>query len=317
MAITKDNVLELLKDGRLKSIRFSVGQINVNPGEYDRVRDLVELEAIHIGKTSGKVALYYPQKNTLALPNKDFSQIPVRCNVLHECTHIISDYNQVSMRRLEDEVAAYLAQITYQRMLAPNWEVDGLREPTNNMMRYAFELIDNYSLGKPKGNGASISTNDIRSMANLIHAMPDYAEYGNDEMLAADGVDVDDEHIEAFFAREATRSAESSMSRDMREDAERQMIAGMKYSNTAKESYPLIDSDMITFSNRFARGDVKERTAVFRRVFEIFLSADQRVVTNYYPRLSTLNQKDLVSVRFFAVFNTDQRALLLRAMKER
>src|SRR6266481_3549050 len=122
MPITRKDVLDVLGDSRLRNIRFFVGPINVNSDEYDRVSDYIEFDAIHVKPGSGTLSHYYPEIDTLVTRDGDPSDIRVRTNLLHECTHMITDINQYDVGRLVDETAAYLAQLAYAFILMPSME---------------------------------------------------------------------------------------------------------------------------------------------------------------------------------------------------
>jgi hypothetical protein len=59
MPITKEDVLQVLADPRLHFIRFSVGPIQVNSVEYDKVSDYIEAGAIDVvpGKKTFSIGL--------------------------------------------------------------------------------------------------------------------------------------------------------------------------------------------------------------------------------------------------------------------
>ena len=59
MAIGKDEVVDVLSDFRLRSIRFSAGAINVNVEEYDRLADSVFRR--HHDRADKGVSMYAPQ----------------------------------------------------------------------------------------------------------------------------------------------------------------------------------------------------------------------------------------------------------------
>ena len=52
MPISPDDVVEVLSDMRLRSIRFSAGPIQVNVDEYDQVADFIESGAISLKQAS-------------------------------------------------------------------------------------------------------------------------------------------------------------------------------------------------------------------------------------------------------------------------
>src|SRR5262245_30689632 len=121
MPITKTEVLEVLSDGRLHQMRFSVGPIIIDRYAYSQVHDMVAAGAIKVKPGKEEYSLYIPKANVFKSADREPPLTTViKTNILHECTHIISDYAQASVTRLTDEVAAYLAQITYHLLLDPN-----------------------------------------------------------------------------------------------------------------------------------------------------------------------------------------------------
>ena len=97
MAIGKDEVVDVLSDFRLRSIRFSAGAINVNVEEYDRVADFVEFRR-HQDKATKGVSMYDPPSDTLYLKDGDSrNDFSVRSGILHECTHVVSDINKADV----------------------------------------------------------------------------------------------------------------------------------------------------------------------------------------------------------------------------
>src|SRR5690349_5801549 len=110
MSITKTDVLQVLDDPMLHGIRFSVGPIQVNSVEYDKVSDYIDSGAIEVVPTTKSYSMYRPQEDTLYTrdgnPPLDEQR---RSNLLHECTHVIVDINKCDVTRLTNEAAAYLA----------------------------------------------------------------------------------------------------------------------------------------------------------------------------------------------------------------
>ena len=92
MPITKDDVIQVLGDPRLHFIRFTVGPIQVNSGEYDKTSDYIQAGAIEVVPGKKTYSKYFPQINTLVTrdSNPPLNE-NVRTNLLHECTHIISE----------------------------------------------------------------------------------------------------------------------------------------------------------------------------------------------------------------------------------
>jgi hypothetical protein len=119
--ITKEDVLQVLGDPKLHSIRFSVGPIQVNSVEYDKVSDYIEAGAIDVAPGKASYSKYIPQKDTLVtrIGNPPLNE-DARTNLLHECTHAIADINECDVTRLTDEAAAYLAQVA-RKSDPPSW----------------------------------------------------------------------------------------------------------------------------------------------------------------------------------------------------
>jgi hypothetical protein len=209
MAIGKEEVVEVLSDFRIRSIRFSAGPINVNFDEYGRVSDFVDSGAIKIKptKTGNK---YFPQINTLHLRDGDArNDLSLRTGIFHECTHIVSDINRVKVSRLHDEAAAYLAQYSFLKLLDPTTEAPPIRGiPANDLMRVSLGFVDKYGIGQPNGFGAVISASDIDVLGQLVQRDPEYSIIKDHEMLAADGVKLDKDQADAHALNMAARQAD-------------------------------------------------------------------------------------------------------------
>jgi hypothetical protein len=158
-------------------MRFSVGPININASEFGNVADYIEAGAIKVKPGKETYSLYIAQDNTLRTRKGDPPlDLNARTNLLHECTHAITDIHQLRVTRLTDEAAAYLAQITYLMILAPVTPKPpiGRGLPINNMMSLGMDLVAKYHLNEATGQGAMIAQSDISSLAQAIHAIPDY-----------------------------------------------------------------------------------------------------------------------------------------------
>ena len=206
MPITKEDVLQVLDDPKLHSIRFSVGPIQVNSVEYDKVSDYIEADAIDVVPGKTKVSKYIPQRDTLITRNGSPPlDENVRSNLLHECTHAISDINKCDVTRLTDEAAAYIAQLTYALLLRPSLPEPPIGLPEDNMMRQCMHLVNKYELGSPAGYGAMIDQRDVADLARLVYAIPDYHDIDPDAKLAANGVALSGEQSEEFYRRRVQR----------------------------------------------------------------------------------------------------------------
>lgn len=314
MPITKADVLEVLGDLRLRNIRFVVGPIPINSSEYDKVSDYINSGAITVEPGKKSYSLYFPQINTLRTSKGDPPlDLNTRTNLLHECTHIISDINKVKVTRMVDEAAAYLAQFAYLLLLDSSTSEPPIGLPINNMMRQGMQLVKKYHLGKPAGHGAVISSSDISSLAQSINAIPDYREIDGKEMLAADGVALSKKQAEEFFRLQLSRLSTQFLDELMAKDID-QMLT-MRSSTVAYENYVTGDSELLTLFNSFRRGATLQKKAALQKLIHIFMTIDQRSATGLLQRLSTTKRGDAVSENFQSGFPPSEKSALLSALK--
>src|SRR5215510_7800206 len=120
MPIDKDEVLRVLRDGDLSKISFSVGAITVDAEGYRNVAAYIEAKDIKVVPGTEALAFYDGHSNTITTSAGN-PQLDVggSAQLLHECTHAIVDIDRLDVLRLDDEVAAYLAQLTYMRLKPP------------------------------------------------------------------------------------------------------------------------------------------------------------------------------------------------------
>jgi hypothetical protein len=314
MPITKEDVLRVLDDPRLHSIRFSVGPIQVNSVEYDKVSDYIESDAIGIVPGKGTTSIYYPQKDTLVTREGTAPlNENVRSNLLHECTHIISDINKYDVTRLTDEAAAYIAQIAYLLILVPSLEEPPLGPPLNNMMRQAMRLVNSYQLGSPGGYGAMIDQGDIADLARAVYAIPDYHDINPEEKLAANGVSLNDDQAEEFYRRQLQRFVARDASERSREEESQRLspkVQGVSY-----ENYVTSDNELLTLFDSYRRGGDPQKRTALQKLQRIFLTVDQRTAVQLLQRLSALRKNDIVSERFQSALPAAERATLLAALR--
>jgi hypothetical protein len=314
MPITKEDVLQVLRDPKLHSIRFSVGPIQVNSVEYDKVSDYIESGGIDVVPGKGNVSRYIPQKDTLI--TRDSSpplNENVRSNLLHECTHAIADINKCDVTRLTDEAAAYIAQITYLLLLMPSLPEPPIGPPLNNMMRQAMRLVNSYELGSPAGYGAIINQRDIADLARAVYAIPDYHDINPEEKLAADGVELSDKQAEKFYQRQMQRF----MSRDAndRMNEEESQRLSMKVQGVSYENYVTSDNELQTLFDSYRRGGDAQKKTALQKLLRIFLTTDQRTAVQLLQRLSAPRKTDIVSERFQSGLPASERATLLAALR--
>ena len=307
MPITKEDVLQVLDDPKLHSIRFSVGPIQVNSVEYDKVSDYIESGAIEVVPGKAKYSKYIPQKDTLVTRNGNPPlDENVRSNLLHECTHAISDINKYDVTRLTDEAAAYIAQLTYALLLRPSLPEPPIGLPLDNMMRQSMHLVNKYELGSPGGYGAMIDQRDVADLARAVYAIPDYHDIDPDAKLAANGVALSDKQSEEFYRRQVQRLMNQDTSGT---------DASTKAQYASYEDYVTSDNELLTLFDSYRRGvDAQKKTAL-QKLLRIFLTIDNRAAQQLLQRLSAPRKTDIVSERFQSGLPASERMTLLAALR--
>ena len=307
MPITKEDVLQVLDDPKLHSIRFSVGPIQVNSVEYDKVSDYIESDAIEVVPGKAKLSKYIPQRDTLItrIGNPPLDE-NVRSNLLHECTHAISDINKCDVTRLTDEAAAYIAQLTYALLLKPSLPEPPIGLPLDNMMRQCMHLVNRYELGSPAGYGAMIDQGDVADLARLVYAIPDYHDIDPDAKLTANGVALSDKQSEEFYRRQVQRL----MNQDTSETD-----ASLKAQYASYEDYVTSDNELLTLFDSYRRGADAQKKTALQKLLRIFLTIDNRAAQQLLQRLSTPRKTDIVSERFQSGLPASERMTLLAALR--
>ena len=120
MTIGKQDVLDTLNQPAVKRFKFTVGSLTVSPQGYADVCQAVSDGDIDVKPGGGSDAAYDSRLNTIFTQNGNPPlNVADRAQLLHECTHAIFDaYGWVANLR-EDEVAAYLAQLTFMFIVNP------------------------------------------------------------------------------------------------------------------------------------------------------------------------------------------------------
>ena len=315
MPITKTDVLQVLDDPMLHGIRFSVGPIQVNSVEYDKVSDYIEAGAIDVVPAKETYSKYRPQEDTLYTrdgnPPLDEQK---RSNLLHECTHIITDINKCEVTRLTDEAAAYLAQLTYFMILTGfSEDQPPIGSPLSNMTRVTMQLVDKYELGRPRGYGAMIDQGDIADLARLIYAIPDYHFNNRDEKTAADGVSLSKKQAEEFYRRQLQRLMARDANDEMNADESRRLqtkVQGVSY-----ENYVTSDDELFTLFDSFRRGNDAQKKTTLQKVIRIFLTVDQTAAGKLLARFFPPKKNDALALRFQGSFPVATQGTLLSALR--
>ena len=314
MPITKPDVLEVLRDPRLHNIRFSVGPINVNADEYDNVADYIESEAIQVVPGDKTYSIYVPENNTLRTRsgNPPLNN-NARSNMLHECTHAISDINQAKVTRLADEAAAYLAQMAYLLLLDPGLDEPPIGPPINNMMRQCMHLVKQYQLGKPAGYNKTIDPGDVSDLAKAVLAIPDYHDINPEQKLAADGVSLTGSQSETFYRLRLQRYLNQAMDDLIAKDVSQMLMPKVRY--VTYENWVTSDSELLGLIDAQKRGaDVQKQTAR-QKLLHIFLTVSPGNAVQLFQRLSGSRKGDIVSAHFQSGFSPSARAALLNALQ--
>jgi len=305
MAIGKEDILEVLNNPLLHQIKFSVDLIKINSDEYDMVADYIESGGVTIKQGTDKVAHYYPEIDTFETRAGDLT-LDARTNILHECTHIASDINEYKITRLEDETAAYLAQFTFLMLLAPDTDKPPFGRPLNNMMRVGMDLVEKYNLGKPAEKEIPISPQDIQTMVDKIHLIPEYANIGLNEPLIANGIDLSDEQWARLLSRFVSRTGDHISANN---------VKGMLSTRSGSEKWVTSDNELITLVDRYRSGGDPQKKRVRQKLLYIFLNVPQASAEQLFDRLSSPKRGDLVSQRLNSTFSSMVKTGLLSALQ--
>jgi len=315
MPISRSDVLEVVRDSRLHYLRFSVGPINVNAEEYDNVADYIESGAISVVPGSSTTASKYdPPSDTFYTRKTDPPlNFEVRSNILHECTHAISDINQVKVTRMMDEAAAYLAQLAYVSLINPSYEKPAIGLPMNNLVRQCMDLVAKYRLGEHAGQGVQILQSDISDLSHAVHAIPDYKIIPENEMLVADGVSFSDNQAEKFWWLKAQKVMTEIGDNRIRKEMEEMLTTKVRY--VSHENYVTGDAQLLNIFQSYLSGGENQKKTVTQKLFQIFPSIDQSSAARYWQRMSTLRNGDPVSQRFQSGFPVPVKELLLSVLQ--
>jgi hypothetical protein len=182
MPITKKDVLAVLADPVLARMNFSVGDIFIKIREYNNVAEYIRDDDITI-KPGGKdkIAFYDGHDNTLMPQNGNAPlDLADRALILHECTHAIPDVNELEVRKQDNEVAGFLAQLTYMELSSPSPPLPHgpLRgaSPMGKLVIALRTVIQNYGLDQPRGFGISIRELDIWKLATDVRRLPSHSD---------------------------------------------------------------------------------------------------------------------------------------------
>jgi hypothetical protein len=182
MPITKADVLAVLNDPVLNRISFSVGAIVVNAEAFRIVARYIEAGDVKVVPGRGAVAVYDRRQNQIETPaGNPPLNFTDSAQLLHECVHAFSDINGLSGSALDDEVAGYLAQMTYSELKNPTRPILasaarlGAAGPMGRMIHAMQATMRTYNLHNDRGFGAKIGGADIFRLGQAVRAVPAYA----------------------------------------------------------------------------------------------------------------------------------------------
>ena len=186
MPATKADILSVLRDPSLSRINFSVGDIIVNPAEFANLVDYFEEDDITVGVyTTAGMAEYRRDLKQLNVDPAVNPPLPVddRATLVHELVHAMVDVRSVHVKRFDDEVAAYIAQITFMQIKNPGPHVSWFQVPRNRpltaFVAAVLDVVDHYKLTE---RAARINDFDIFSLSSKLHAVAQYADIPLDLM---------------------------------------------------------------------------------------------------------------------------------------
>jgi len=167
-----------------------VGPVHVCARNYDKIRTLIEMDDIHVvGGTAPNNAFYDYKSNTLTTQNiASPPDLDARALLLHECTHALVDVEKYSVSRLNDELAAYLAQHTFLLMGNPALKTSPNVADWFNFFRDVTALAKKYKLHKPEGRGKRIRDADATVLMTQLNALNLYSGLSPTDMSLANGV---------------------------------------------------------------------------------------------------------------------------------
>jgi hypothetical protein len=192
MPITKDDIRLLLNDPALFQISFRVGDIVVNQREFANLADYFEDDDIAVAPgTTPNMSFYHRDTHTLETEPGKSAPLALEVNalLLHECVHANVHVRQWRVENFTDEVAAYIAQVTFMEIKNPGSHVPAIKVPQSAPFAFfvasVFDVVDQYKLTTPTGLGARINEFDIFTLSRRLHAVAQYADIPLESMEPA------------------------------------------------------------------------------------------------------------------------------------
>jgi hypothetical protein len=188
MAI-EDDVAAVFSDSQVKAIDFSLEKLTVNSHRLATVGLAIKEKRIKVEVTSTGIVLgaaYSPHPNRMTLSNADMLKSAVgRAGVLHEGVHGLVDlFKEHTLTVLQDEAAAYIAEVIYLRAWGRTVKSDHLE--TKAIYDAAWAIVDGRSMHATKR--VKLKAQDCQALITAIQGHTAYAGIQADTKVSGLGV---------------------------------------------------------------------------------------------------------------------------------
>jgi len=182
-----DKVAAIFSGPGIAGIHFKLGSLEVSPQRLHEVGRAIKKGDISIvvAKTGTLLsAAYSPHSDSLTIPDDKLATKTSRSGILHEGIHALVDiYKCKQVTVLDDEVAAYLAEVIYLKAIG-GWVGGG--KAAMRIYDAADDLAKAHNLYKKRG--VKLSLSDADELRKAIHAHPAYSSIGAKQMTSGHGL---------------------------------------------------------------------------------------------------------------------------------
>ena len=210
MPIGKQDVLDTLNQPAVNGFKFTVGSLTVSPQGYADVRQAISDGDIDVKPGGGSDAFYDRKLNAILTQNGNPPLgVADRAQILHECTHAIFDAYGWASNLREDEVAAYLAQLTFMFIVNPGpfpHHIGRTGRPFADLIFGFAAVIEKYRLHETAGFGSLIDPLDTDELKLLVVQMPKYAGLRPADVSSDSGVPGTHSQIDCAAPRHSGRA---------------------------------------------------------------------------------------------------------------
>jgi hypothetical protein len=180
-------IAAIFEGPRAARIHFRLGRLEISPQRLRGVGKAIKKGDIKVEvASSGKLlsASYHPHSDTLIVPDDKLASVAAQAGVLHEGIHALVDmYKHKEVTVLNDEAAAYLAEVIYLRA-AHSWVNGGAAEMA--IYNAADQLAKAHGLYSKLG--VRLSVDDAADLRAAIHKHPAYSSIGAHQMTSGHGL---------------------------------------------------------------------------------------------------------------------------------